>query len=441
MQPERTLKEWDTDKIRTHRADCLMAIPSGNNMVSTIAMCNWARSYKTIVSPLGSLVMEMWSFDPVDIGRKRQILAEKAVESGAKNLFFLSDDVIVPPNVLIKMLERRRQGARVVTGVYWTKTNPSYPYIFKDYLSSPFWGWDQPDGTIKPWHVGDYFQIDWSGCDCLMIDTEILKELPRPWFSIDYKFNPQDEQGGTGTEDLYFFTKLKQHGIKVWCDTSIQCGHIDRSSGLVFWMPSGCPNAHLGSEVIRKNPLIVADIGAGRRQNDFVYEGAEIVRFDCNPECLPDVVCDVRTIPDLDEKYDVVTAYHILEHIPANDSIKAVQEWTRILKTGGKLIIDVPNIAVPMKAIANGLEDPYAHQMIWGNQANDGEFHYNGFTVEVMRNVVRLAGNLNIAAITLQPCPMPEGEIHVELIKIAHHQTEQLETAWSVPRKGDCACE
>lgn len=58
-----------------------------------------------------------------------------------------------------------------------------------------------------------------------------------------------------------------------------------------------------------------------------------------------DVVANVENLwmfPN--ECIDVIEANHILEHIEFRYTIRTLQEWTRILKVGGQLIIRVPDV-------------------------------------------------------------------------------------------------
>jgi len=343
----------------------------------------WAQSRYQIAHPLGSIVSESYDATNADIATKRNDLVKRALEIKAKNIFFLGDDVTPPPNVLLQLLMRRRQGARVITGVYWTKGSPSQPYIWKGYLDAPYYDW----------HVGDYFKIDWSGCDCLLIDTEVFREIPPPWFSIDHAMVPNQKTVNPSTEDLYFFSKLRQAGIEIWCDAGIQCGHIDRESSLVYIIPPNYPQAKPGSDIPRKSDLLIADIGCGNAPNPYALQG-DVVRIDLDPDCKPDVLADARKIPDSDNHYDIVCAYHILEHLPGADSIPTIREWTRILKPGGKLEIKVPNLNFAMRKILDGHDDEYYHMMIYGMQVNEDQVHKTGFTPERLLKAAQKAGGL-----------------------------------------------
>ncbi len=386
----------------------------------------WAQAYKQLAQPLGSLITECADRSPMDIASKRNFLVQRALDIGAQNILFIGDDVIIPPMLILQMLQRRRMGAQIITGVYWSKTYPPQPYIWKGFLT----------GAFYDWHVGDYFQIDWAGCDCLMINTAVFRQIEPPWFSLEYKYHQGGASGCNGTEDLYFFGKVKEAGIPVWCDAGIQCGHIDRGSGIVFTIPFDYPQAKLGSEIPRKHNLLIADIGCGYRQSQGHLEG-DVVRFDANPNVKPDVLCDVRKIPDMDEKYDVVTASHILEHIPANETLTTLAEWARILKTGGKIIIEVPNAGLAMQRVIEGQQTPYHHLMIWGQQT-DGMYHFNGFTPEILRNAINCLGNLEIKDLRLTSNPEPGAEIVLEAIKVKPKTVPALSVKFGDEQATDC---
>lgn len=57
-----------------------------------------------------------------------------------------------------------------------------------------------------------------------------------------------------------------------------------------------------------------------------------------------DVVCDATKL-DLfaDESCDAVFSSHLLEHIPYEDVPETLNEWFRVIKTGGHLMLYVPD--------------------------------------------------------------------------------------------------
>lgn len=53
-----------------------------------------------------------------------------------------------------------------------------------------------------------------------------------------------------------------------------------------------------------------------------------------------DLVCDISAIPELDASFDAILCSEVLEHVP--DPSKALDEFARLLKPSGKLILTAP---------------------------------------------------------------------------------------------------
>jgi predicted SAM-dependent methyltransferase len=66
---------------------------------------------------------------------------------------------------------------------------------------------------------------------------------------------------------------------------------------------------------------------------------------DINESC-PNLsfVCDLTEIPKEDGYYDEAWSIHTIEHFSIPNAKKALLEWYRILKPGGMLHVDTPNL-------------------------------------------------------------------------------------------------
>lgn len=69
-------------------------------------------------------------------------------------------------------------------------------------------------------------------------------------------------------------------------------------------------------------------------------EGIDYISTDFEDEFLADKKLDITNIDDLDESFDIVICYHVLEHII--EDAKAMRELFRVLKKGGQVIIQTP---------------------------------------------------------------------------------------------------
>lgn len=368
-------------------------------------------------TPLGSVSGHLIDSDPaVNIAEKRNRAVRTAIDGNYDYLLFIGDDVYPPIETIHRMLLRMRHGAKAVTGVYWTKSIQPEPYIFRGYQR----------GAFFDWKVGDYIEVDWAGCDCLMLDVASLKAISEPWFSLDYTMSEsaeiRDQVGGSGaaairaalnTEDLYFYGRWKAAGFKLMCDTSIQCLHEDRTTHALYGLFDGMPQHRtpVAEENEKINGLLIADIGCGNAAQP-LYQQNVIHRFDADESCKPDYVCDVRALPVGDDLYDIASASHVLEHLSLNDTVEVLREWGRIVKPGGKLIVAVPDLAYAASVVANDgpftydqrWTHPYEIMMLYGSQEHGGMYHKAGFTKTLLLKYAEVAlkpsFDLSVEAVT-----------------------------------------
>lgn len=62
----------------------------------------------------------------------RNQLASKALEDGADYVLWLDSDMVFNPTTLLLLLKDIEEGADFVTGVYYRRTAPFSPVIFKE---------------------------------------------------------------------------------------------------------------------------------------------------------------------------------------------------------------------------------------------------------------------------------------------------------------------
>ena len=73
----------------------------------------------------------------------------------------------------------------------------------------------------------------------------------------------------------------------------------------------------------------------------------------------PDVVCDIKKLDKFVSNYaDEVMAIHVVEHFDRWDIVEILREWSRVLKPGGKMILECPNLESACKEF---LKDPINH--------------------------------------------------------------------------------
>lgn len=92
----------------------------------------------------------------------------------------------------------------------------------------------------------------------------------------------------------------------------------------------------------------VLSIGSGRdvdiegdKYQDYFKSCSTYITSDITPEFGSDMVLDVRSMPEIpDESFDCIFCSGVLEHV--DDYLSALREMTRILKSGGVLLLGLP---------------------------------------------------------------------------------------------------
>lgn len=85
------------------------------------------------------------------------------------------------------------------------------------------------------------------------------------------------------------------------------------------------------------------------------------------PDKTPDLLCDARKIPLPDGCADEVMCIHGLEHFYRFEVDDVINEWHRLLKKRGVLILELPNIIKCCQNLIDGVQGKHPEQMgLWG---------------------------------------------------------------------------
>jgi predicted SAM-dependent methyltransferase len=76
-----------------------------------------------------------------------------------------------------------------------------------------------------------------------------------------------------------------------------------------------------------------------------------------------DVHADIRRLPFEDESADEIMAIHVIEHFYRWEVAAVLEEWARVLKPGGKLVLECPDLAKIVRNLLKGLPD---QMTLWG---------------------------------------------------------------------------
>lgn len=125
---------------------------------------------------------------------------------------------------------------------------------------------------------------------------------------------------------------------------------------------------------------------------------------------------DILNLPYEDESVDEILTEHMVEHIPFKDEEKFWRECFRLLKKGGKLTVEAPDmewlceqflkaedsfdefykVGAADHYFGHGKSIEHRWGMItthfFGNQNGGGQFHYNGYTKQKFIDIGKIMG-------------------------------------------------
>jgi predicted SAM-dependent methyltransferase len=134
------------------------------------------------------------------------------------------------------------------------------------------------------------------------------------------------------------------------------------------------------------------EIGAGHSPRD------GFIHLDIRPLPHIEVVSDCRKLPFEDNTFSEVYSSQVLEHLPRHDTQPALREWIRVVTPDGKIAIRVPNLRWALDHFTDEREHPGRGvlDILYGQQTDQYDFHYNGFTVGILTREMREAGLTDI---------------------------------------------
>lgn len=116
-----------------------------------------------------------------------------------------------------------------------------------------------------------------------------------------------------------------------------------------------------------------------------------------------DFVGDAANLSNFDDnQFSILYASHILEHLDYVDEINtALSEWYRVLETGGKLYVSVPDLDVLTRLFqdrANLTIDErfLVMRMIFGGHTDDYDYHMVGLNEEFLGEFLKAVGFKNL---------------------------------------------
>ena len=162
-------------------------------------------------SSIGSVVYEKFFFTHnLPIPESQNDMVKRALKWGAHSLWFVEEDMLIPPGTLSKMI-----------------------HLGKEYVAVDYPVGEKRCGCI----ARKKGEILWSGLGCTLIHDSVFKKIEKPWFEIDRTVRITNEDPFEyvidegipykyGGHDILFGIKVREKGVEITQLKGVTAGHI-----------------------------------------------------------------------------------------------------------------------------------------------------------------------------------------------------------------------
>lgn len=115
------------------------------------------------------------------------------------------------------------------------------------------------------------------------------------------------------------------------------------------------------------------------------------INVDVSEAYKVDKCADLRNLPFPDNYADEVMAIHVIEHFYRWEVDDLLKEWLRVLKPGGKLILECPDLDKAIRNILAGQPDQMGMWALYGdwNHKDPLMMHKHGYTPITLTQALR----------------------------------------------------
>jgi len=144
---------------------------------------------------------------------QRERLINQAIEVGSEWVLWLDSDMMFPPTVLMRLLSHNQN----LVGCNYMKR--SYPFKTVAFTDTSDW-----ENWIPIEYSNNLVDAEAAGMGCVLMKTELFKQLEKPYFEYTY----QPKTNDWGGEDFTLFKKFNKlgHTLKIDMNLSNEIYHI-----------------------------------------------------------------------------------------------------------------------------------------------------------------------------------------------------------------------
>lgn len=140
----------------------------------------------------------------------------QAIKRGCSHILFIDDDMIFPEDTLDTLLKHNKE----IVGVNSQSRKLPLTTTVALLKDGQHWAHDH----VPPYYQmpEELFEVFSVGMGVALIDMKVFDVIEKPWF----KFEVHESGKILVGEDAWLCKQAREKGIKIWCDPTIDIGHI-----------------------------------------------------------------------------------------------------------------------------------------------------------------------------------------------------------------------
>lgn len=165
-----------------------------------------------------------------DTAQARNNLTRWALKEHADWLLWLDNDMVFPPDLLLRLLAHERD----IVGVDYRRRSPPYARIGLVLHADDPKGLPMFKGEVGARATTGLVERAMLGLGCFLVRASVFEALPAPWFARVWtrEHVSADNPDGFATEDSYFCSCARAADYRIWCDLdlSAQVRHVGEAA-------------------------------------------------------------------------------------------------------------------------------------------------------------------------------------------------------------------
>lgn len=183
------------------------------------------------------------------IPAQREIVMRDAIDGDYAYLFFVDDDIVLPPNALGMLLATMAadETIAVAGGLYYSRDG-ARPIVVD--------GWTSTDTSAAhiPGFTGETVRdVGGVGFGCALLRVSHAAALDPPYFPAHVYIQRRSHTARQCDEDYRYCERVRDAGHRVVLDPRVRCAHYDRAAAMAL------PHQWETDDATRENRMIVAE--------------------------------------------------------------------------------------------------------------------------------------------------------------------------------------